>query len=151
MKDGEFLAFVENDNEVHPGWLEWLIHACDQEQAGVGRPMIFERKVFRTFPHFDQRLGRIETVEGDGGRRYRFTLRPEALWSNGDPVTADDFVRAWRRARCHRSVLPRRRVNRGQSGNAPRAGGPHFERDEDRRSVLGLPSGSRASVSGGGG
>jgi oligopeptide transport system substrate-binding protein len=34
----------------------------------------------------------------DGGKRYRFTIRPEARWSNGDPVTADDFVRAWRRA-----------------------------------------------------
>jgi oligopeptide transport system substrate-binding protein len=34
----------------------------------------------------------------DEGRRYRFTLRPDARWSNGDPVTADDFVRAWRRA-----------------------------------------------------
>jgi oligopeptide transport system substrate-binding protein len=36
--------------------------------------------------------------EFDGGRRYRFYLRPEARWSNGDPVTAEDFVRAWRRA-----------------------------------------------------
>lgn len=34
----------------------------------------------------------------DGGRRYRFSLRPEARWSSGDPVTAEDFVRAWRRA-----------------------------------------------------
>jgi oligopeptide transport system substrate-binding protein len=34
----------------------------------------------------------------DGGKRYRFTLRPDAKWSNGDPVTAEDFVRAWRRA-----------------------------------------------------
>jgi len=36
--------------------------------------------------------------EFDGGRRYRFYLRPDARWSNGDPVTSDDFVRAWRRA-----------------------------------------------------
>ena len=29
---------------------------------------------------------------------YTFTLRDEAKWSNGDPVTADDFVYAWKRA-----------------------------------------------------
>lgn len=28
---------------------------------------------------------------------YTFTLRPEAKWSNGDPVTASDFVYAWKR------------------------------------------------------
>ncbi len=28
---------------------------------------------------------------------YTFTLRPEAKWSNGDPVTAGDFVYAWKR------------------------------------------------------
>ena len=34
----------------------------------------------------------------DGGKRYRFSLRPDARWSNGDPVTAADFIRAWHRA-----------------------------------------------------
>jgi oligopeptide transport system substrate-binding protein len=29
---------------------------------------------------------------------YTFTLRPDAKWSNGDAVTANDFVYAWRRA-----------------------------------------------------
>lgn len=33
----------------------------------------------------------------DGGRRYLFRLRPGARWSNGDPLTAADFVAAWRR------------------------------------------------------
>jgi oligopeptide transport system substrate-binding protein len=28
---------------------------------------------------------------------YTFTLRPEARWSNGEPVRAQDFVYAWRR------------------------------------------------------
>ncbi len=31
------------------------------------------------------------------GRVYTFYLRPDACWSNGDPVTAGDFVRSWRR------------------------------------------------------
>jgi len=34
----------------------------------------------------------------DGGKRYQFTLRENARWSNGDRVSAEDFVRAWRRA-----------------------------------------------------
>ena len=31
------------------------------------------------------------------GRRYTFSLRPAARWSNGDPVVAGDFVAAWHR------------------------------------------------------
>lgn len=34
----------------------------------------------------------------DGGLTYRFKLRPEARWSNGDPVVAENFVNAMRRA-----------------------------------------------------
>ena len=37
------------------------------------------------------------TVSG-GNTTYTFTLREDARWSNGDPVTAHDFVYAWRRA-----------------------------------------------------
>jgi oligopeptide transport system substrate-binding protein len=31
-------------------------------------------------------------------KTYTFSLREDARWSNGDPVTAHDFVYAWRRA-----------------------------------------------------
>jgi len=34
----------------------------------------------------------------DDKRTYTFTVRPNAKWHNGDPVTAHDFVYAWRRA-----------------------------------------------------
>lgn len=34
----------------------------------------------------------------DGGKTYNFTLRSEARWSNGDPVTAGHFVSGLRRA-----------------------------------------------------
>lgn len=40
----------------------------------------------------------FEPEISDDRRVYTFTLRPEARWSNGDPVTADDFVFGWRRA-----------------------------------------------------
>ena len=33
----------------------------------------------------------------EGGRRWTFHLRANAVWSNGDPVTAQDFVRSWQR------------------------------------------------------
>lgn len=33
----------------------------------------------------------------DDGLLWTFQLRPEAIWSNGDPVTANDFVLGWRR------------------------------------------------------
>ncbi len=34
----------------------------------------------------------------EGNTVYTFTLRDDARWSNGDPVTAQDFVYAWQRA-----------------------------------------------------
>ena len=34
----------------------------------------------------------------DDGTVYTFHLREDANWSNGDPVTADDFIFAWQRA-----------------------------------------------------
>lgn len=34
----------------------------------------------------------------EDGRTYTFAIRPEARWSNGDPVTAQDFIESWFRA-----------------------------------------------------
>lgn len=34
----------------------------------------------------------------DDGLTYSFAIRQDARWSNGDPVTAQDFIRGWRRA-----------------------------------------------------
>lgn len=34
----------------------------------------------------------------EDGKTYTFYLRDDARWSNGDPVTAEDFVWSWRRA-----------------------------------------------------
>lgn len=39
----------------------------------------------------------LSHTTNDAKNVYTFTLRPEAKWSNGDPVTAHDFVYAWQR------------------------------------------------------
>lgn len=41
-------------------------------------------------------LAKSEDISDDG-LTYTFHLREDALWSNGDPVTAHDFVFSWRR------------------------------------------------------
>ncbi|OLS06121.1 peptide ABC transporter substrate-binding protein [Lacticaseibacillus casei] len=41
-------------------------------------------------------IAKSEPKVTDGGKTYTFKLR-NAKWSNGDPVTAQDFVFAWRR------------------------------------------------------
>lgn len=40
------------------------------------------------------------------GTVWTFHLRPEAKWSNGDPVTADDFVFSWRRLTDPKTASP---------------------------------------------
>ena len=39
-----------------------------------------------------------DTQVSADGLTYTFKIRDDAFWSNGDPVTADDFVFAWQRA-----------------------------------------------------
>ena len=34
----------------------------------------------------------------DDGKKYVFKLSEDAKWSNGEPVTAKDFVYSWKRA-----------------------------------------------------
>ncbi len=46
----------------------------------------------------EPQLGVAQRVDISNDRTiYTFHLRPDARWSNGDPVTAHDFVFAWRR------------------------------------------------------
>jgi oligopeptide transport system substrate-binding protein len=50
-------------------------------------------------PNGDLIPGAAESWEvSDDGRTYTFTLRANARWSNGDPVTANDFVYSLRRS-----------------------------------------------------
>lgn len=42
--------------------------------------------------------GAVSWTCSEDGRTWTFKLRPEARWSNGDPVVAGDYVYSWRRA-----------------------------------------------------
>ncbi|MDW8846317.1 ABC transporter substrate-binding protein [Erwinia sp. MMLR14_017] len=41
--------------------------------------------------------GVAESWQSEQGKVWTFTLRKEAKWSNGEPVTAEDFVYSWQR------------------------------------------------------
>jgi oligopeptide transport system substrate-binding protein len=52
---------------------------------------------FDRFGHPQPGIAQSWDISSDE-RTYTFHLRPEAKWSNGDPVTANDFVASWKRA-----------------------------------------------------
>jgi len=60
---------------------------------------LYERLVMISVPDLKVEPGVAERYEiSDDKLTYTFHLRENAKWSNGDPVTAHDFVYAWRRA-----------------------------------------------------
>jgi oligopeptide transport system substrate-binding protein len=58
--------------------------------------------LFDGLVHFDRRgtpqpaIAQSWDISPDS-KVYTFRLRPDAKWSNGDPVTANDFVESWKR------------------------------------------------------
>ncbi|WP_340615065.1 ABC transporter substrate-binding protein [Xenorhabdus thailandensis] len=50
-----------------------------------------------TGPHGETEPGVAERWENDGYKVWTFYLRRDAKWSDGNPVTAQDFVYSWRR------------------------------------------------------
>lgn len=60
------------------------------------------------------------TVDTDyaGNSTYTFTLREDIVWSDGTPVTAEDFAAAWRRLADPANALPHRALLEAVSGYA---------------------------------
>ncbi|WKV50670.1 peptide ABC transporter substrate-binding protein [Dickeya fangzhongdai] len=50
--------------------------------------------------------GVAQRWQTNDNRTFIFTLRPDARWSNGDPVTAKDFVYSWRRLATPQNTSP---------------------------------------------
>ncbi|MFA9478680.1 peptide ABC transporter substrate-binding protein [Phycisphaerales bacterium AB-hyl4] len=86
-----FLTTSEH-NDLDPQRISWLHDSRVVEQ-------MFEPLVVHDFTTHETKPGVAESWDiSDDGMTYTFHLREDARWSNGDPVTANDFVFAWRRA-----------------------------------------------------
>ena len=80
--------------------------AADFDPALISTPADVDilRNVFSGLYRFDQQLREVPdlavgqpTVSADG-LTYTFALRHDGRFSNGDPITADDFIYSWNRA-----------------------------------------------------
>ena len=75
----------------------------DPQMASDNNSLLVIRNLFEGLTRFDQNGSIIPGVAEDWSSNaefteYTFRLRKNAVWSNGTPVTAHDFVFAWRRA-----------------------------------------------------
>ncbi|MCE9526521.1 MAG: peptide ABC transporter substrate-binding protein [Planctomycetales bacterium] len=84
-------ATGQPENRIINGLFEGLLRSLPDEgwekKYGPG-----ENVPMTPRPAMAERYGVSED-----GRTYTFHMRKGALWSNGDPVTADDFAWSWRR------------------------------------------------------
>lgn len=89
------ILYVANGDEISDldpqtttGMPEWRIQRA-----------LFEGLVSRDPQTLEVVPGVAERWEvSDDGKKYKFYIRANAKWSNGDDLTADDFVRSWKRS-----------------------------------------------------
>ncbi|WP_347267280.1 peptide ABC transporter substrate-binding protein [Paracoccus sp. (in: a-proteobacteria)] len=96
--EGEKLAEKQN----YTFWLLDAIKTVDPQKNTDVEGSDIIRQLFEGLLNEDAKGAPIPGVAtgfdvSDDKLTYTFHLRPEAKWSNGDPVTAGDFVYAWRR------------------------------------------------------
>ena len=69
----------------------------NKDLYAAGQAFIFEG-LLRFDPDFNLAAGTATSYEvKDNGATYIFKLNPQATWSNGDPLTADDYIWSWGR------------------------------------------------------
>ena len=79
---------------------------ADLDPAQMSSPTDVDvfRNVFSGLYKFDQSLHEVPDIAvgpadvSTDGLTYTFHLRHDAVFSNGDPITADDFIYSWNRA-----------------------------------------------------
>lgn len=102
----------DRETRVDIGNREQILHIANgSEPAGIdphtttGSPekniqyALFEGLVALDPQTLEVIPGVAETWDiSEDGKTYRFHIRDKARWSNGDPLTAEDFVWSWKRA-----------------------------------------------------
>jgi oligopeptide transport system substrate-binding protein len=95
-------VIVRNAQEFH--WSDGgLPQTFDPAFAAAPPDTDLVRAIFEGLTDYDAKtLAPVPAVAlrwepSNGGRVWTFHLREDARWSNGEPVTANDFVRSWRR------------------------------------------------------
>ena len=89
------------------------------------------RALFEGLTDYDpQTLAPVPAVatrweSSNDGRVWTFYLRDNARWSNGDKVTADDFVRSWERTLKIGPLAPHTELLANIEGAAPTLATPH--------------------------
>ena len=95
VDDAETQTILHRGNGEEPESLD--IHKSTSTEAGHVQRDIGEGLVGYTPEGEIRPAAAVDwSVSGDG-RVYTFVLRADARWSNGDPVTAEDFVYSYRR------------------------------------------------------
>lgn len=80
-----------------------LPKSFDPARAAAAPETDVVRALFEGLTEYDAQTLTIRPAAASGWesspdrREWTFTLRRDARWSNGDPVTAEDFARSWRR------------------------------------------------------
>lgn len=84
----------------------------DPQRMSYMQDLRMARSLYEPLVKVDSYTGRIipgtasSWEQSDDGRTWTFHLRADARWSNGDPVTADDYVYSWRRAMLPDTAVP---------------------------------------------
>ncbi|MFV0409917.1 MAG: ABC transporter substrate-binding protein [Paracoccus sp. (in: a-proteobacteria)] len=90
------------DKQEYNFWLLDAIKTLDPQKNTDVEGSDIARLLFEGLMNEDAKGAMVPGVASEystseDGLTYTFKLRPEAKWSNGDPVTASDFVYAWQR------------------------------------------------------
>ncbi len=107
LASGAFAAMVDpaetlGENQTFAFWLLDSITTLDPQLIESVEDSDVARQLFEGLYTEDGNgdlvdAGAVGFTVSEDKLTYTFTLRPEAKWSNGDPVTANDYVYAWQR------------------------------------------------------